>query len=51
VIKSLVFCRLTNVEVVDNQTVTSGQHLFTVTTEDIETQLKYFSTKRKTAFD
>ena len=38
-IKSLVSGRLTEVNVADNQSVTSGQHLFTVTTEDIETQL------------
>jgi multidrug resistance efflux pump len=35
----LVSGRLTEVNAADNQTVTSGQHLFTVTTEDIETQL------------
>jgi membrane fusion protein, peptide pheromone/bacteriocin exporter len=38
-IKSLVSGRLTEVNIADNQTVISGQHLFTVTTEDIETQL------------
>ena len=38
-IKSLVSGRITEVNVAENQTVTNGQHLFTVTTEDIETQL------------
>lgn len=38
-IKSLVSGRVTEVNVAENQSVTNGQHLFTVTTEDIETQL------------
>jgi membrane fusion protein, peptide pheromone/bacteriocin exporter len=38
-IKSLVSGRITEVNVAENQQVTNGQHLFTVTTEDIETQL------------
>ena len=46
-IKSLVSGRLTEVNIADNQTVTSGQHLFTVTTEDIETQLSLNAFQQK----
>jgi HlyD family secretion protein len=46
-IKSLVSGRLTKLNVSDNQNVTSGQHLFTVTTEDIETQLSLNTFQQK----